>query len=85
MQHMQFGNHYHLSSCIVPFWLGSLAKKEAIVRREHRELLRENRVGAGERRGSGACEHCIRYLIRTYRLLVYTTIGQFNSLRQLLR
>ena len=53
---MQFGNYYHLSSCIVPFWLGSFrlqySQKEAIVRREHRESLRENRVGAGERLGS---------------------------------
>ena len=86
MQNMQLGNHYHLSSCIVPFWLGSFSLqysiKEAIVRREHRESLRENRVGAGKRWRSGACKHCIRYIIRKYRLLV--RLVNFNSLRQTL-
>ena len=67
----------------VPFWLGSfrlqISKQEAIVRKAHREKLRENRMGAGERWGSGVCKHCIRYLIRKYQVLVYTTIGQFEQ------
>ena len=47
------------------------------IRKADRETLGKKSVGAGERLGSWACEHCFRYLIPVCHLLVYPMIGQF--------
>ena len=47
------------------------------IRKADRETLGKKSVGAGERLGSWACEHCFQYLIPVCHLLVYPMIGQF--------
>lgn len=36
-------------------------------------------MGAGEKRGGGACKHYFEYLIQVYQLLVYSLIGRRNT------
>ena len=47
------------------------------IRKADRETLGKESVGAGERLGSWACEHCFQYLIPVCHLLEYPMIGQF--------
>ena len=49
------------------------------MRKDHREQLCKNCVGAGERRSSGACKHCLQNLISVFQLLMIGQLWKFTS------
>ena len=60
----------------INFYNFSLVPGSKRERKADQEKLHINRIGAGERRSSGACKDCFQYLIPVYQLIVNPTIGK---------
>ena len=60
----------------INFYNFSLVPGSKRERKADQEKLHINRMGAGERRSSGACKDCFQYLIPVYQLIVNPTIGK---------
>ena len=61
-------------------WKYKPVPRSKIVAKADRGKLRQNSVGAGERRNSsGACKHWFQYLISVYQLLVTLWLVNFDS------